>query len=213
MADDTIKNGIGEHARLTQAVLSDAALVGAAERIADAICASFAKGGKVITLGNGGSAADAQHMAAELLGKYLVERKALPAIALTANSSALTAIANDTGFENVFSRQLEALAGKNDVVVCISTSGNSPNVVKAAETARQIGAFTVAFVGGGKCALAGIADVAVAIPSTNTPRVQEMHMMLIHLICEMVEASTNSEKFVRLGMSEANSKLKIAGKK
>ena len=140
-------------------------------------------------MGNGGSAADAQHMAAELVGKYMKERRALPAIALTTNTSILTAIGNDYGFDRVFSRQVEALAGKGDVVIGISTSGNSPNVIEALRAAKKQGAFTAVLVGAKPCELDKIADIAIKAPSESTPRIQEMHSLLIHIICEMVEDS------------------------
>jgi D-sedoheptulose 7-phosphate isomerase len=154
--------------------------------IAELIVKAFRAGHKVLLFGNGGSAADAQHIAAELSGKFYLERAPLPALALTVNTSALTAIANDYGYEDVFVRQVRGLAREGDVVIGISTSGNSPNVLKGIREAKRKGAATVAFTGqGGK--LGKAADYALAIPSKDTPRIQEMHILAGHLICFMVE--------------------------
>lgn len=151
------------------------------------LASALRRGNKVLFCGNGGSAADAQHMAAELAGKMRVERAPLPAIALTTNTSVLTALANDYGFEEVFARQVGALAGEGDVVVGISTSGNSVNVILALEEARRKGALAVAFTGrGGR--LKEIADLCLDVPSDDTPRIQEIHIAAGHIICELVEA-------------------------
>ena len=187
MENELLKKRIGEHVAVAQAVLSDRKLLSSVEKIADKLIFAYRNGGKLIVMGNGGSAADAQHMAAEMLGKYLKERKAVPAIALSANSSAMTAIANDYGYDRAFSRQLEAWAGKNDVVIGISASGNSPNVVSAVKYAKSMGIFTACFVGGKKCRLEEVCDVAAKVPSESTPRIQEMHGLIMHCICEIVE--------------------------
>ncbi len=144
-------------------------------------------GGKVLIFGNGGSAADAQHIATEFTGRYKTERRGLPAIALTTDTSALTAIGNDYGFERVFSRQVEALATEADLVWGISTSGNSENVLKAFEMARQIGCKTLGFSGknGGK--MNGKCDLNIIVPSDNTPRIQEMHILIGHIICQAID--------------------------
>ncbi len=148
---------------------------------------AYGKGNKVLLMGNGGSAADAQHIAAELVGRFLLERKPLPALALTTNSSILTAVANDTDFEHSFARQIEAHAASGDIAVLISTSGNSPNVLAAAQAARGSGCYTAAFTGhtGGK--LASNVDLLLAVPSDQTPRIQEAHILLGHLYCDLVE--------------------------
>ncbi len=146
-------------------------------------------GGKVLVFGNGGSAADAQHFAAELVGRFAFDRDPLPAIALTTDTSALTAIANDYGFENVFVRQIRALTHSDDVAVAISTSGRSVNVTAATRAARSIGAETIALTGGSGGTLAPAADVAIVVPSSNTARIQEMHISVIHLLCELIEDS------------------------
>lgn len=165
-------------------------LVGVAQLIADAarlIIASMRNGGKLIVFGNGGSAADAQHLSAELVGRYRQNRKAFPAIALTTDSSALTSISNDYGFDTIFSRQLEALGKSGDVVVAISTSGNSPNVLQALATAKKLGITSIGLTGksGGK--LRGSVDVCLSVPSDSTPRIQEAHSLIIHILSGIVE--------------------------
>ena len=137
--------------------------------------------------GNGGSAADAQHVAAEFVGRFLRERRPLPAVALTCNSSILTAIGNDYDFSQVFSRQVEACAGPRDCVVGISTSGRSPNVLEAMRAARRVGAATVGFTGAAGTVLAAACDECLMAPSTSTPRIQEAHLLAWHLICDLVE--------------------------
>lgn len=163
---------------------------GATQLIADAarlIIASMQSGGKLIVFGNGGSAADAQHLSAELVGRYRHNRKALAAIALTTDSSALTSISNDYGFDSVFSRQLEAIGKTGDVALAISTSGNSPNVVRAVTLAKKIGIATVGLTGrsGGK--LRGCVDICLSVPSDSTPRIQEAHSLIIHILSGIVE--------------------------
>jgi len=147
------------------------------------------KGNKIFFFGNGGSAADSQHLAAELVGKMFIEgRRALPAIALTTDSSNLTALGNDFGFETVFSRQIEALGKPGDVAIGITTSGQSPNVLAAAKTARRMGLKTIGFIGkdGGK--LKGLVDVPIVVPSDSTQRIQESHITIGQIICELIEA-------------------------
>lgn len=146
-------------------------------------------GKKVLWCGNGGSAADSQHLAAELMGRFRRERCAFPSIALTTDTSILTAVGNDYGYERVFQRQVEALCTKGDVLVGISTSGSSKNVCAALQTARQIGAFTVAFTGQDGGEIAAIADVALRIPSKDTARIQEGHILCGHMLCDWVERS------------------------
>jgi len=146
-------------------------------------------GKKVLWCGNGGSAADSQHLAAELMGRFRRERCAFPSIALTTDTSILTAVGNDYGYERVFQRQVEALCTNGDVLVGISTSGSSKNVCAALQTARQIGAFTVAFTGQGGGEIAAIADVALRIPSKDTARIQEGYMLCGHMLCDWVERS------------------------
>lgn len=153
----------------------------------DAIVESLKNKNKIIIFGNGGSAADAQHMAAEFIGRYLIDRKSIPALALTTDTSILTSIGNDYSFDRVFSRQCESLVTKNDIVVAISTSGNSPNVIKGVITAKRMGAHVISLTGksGGK--LKRISDITIRVPSDQTPRIQESHRTIIHIICELVE--------------------------
>ncbi|MBI5117279.1 D-sedoheptulose 7-phosphate isomerase [Candidatus Poribacteria bacterium] len=155
---------------------------------AEAIVDSYDKGGKLILFGNGGSAADAQHIACELVGRFLRERRALEAISLSANASVLTCLGNDYGYERVFERQIEAAAKAGDVVVGLSTSGNSQNVLRALKRARKIGCTTVCMTGhsGGK--MKRFADVLLNVPSNVTPRIQESHVLIGHIICELVES-------------------------
>lgn len=155
---------------------------------ARAIRESLASGGKVLFFGNGGSAADAQHWAAEFSGRYAKERGGLAAIALTTDTSALTAIANDFGFEEIFARQVEALARPGDVAVGISTSGNSPNVMAGLKKARELGCATVAVLGRDGGRTAPLADAALVFEATETPRIQEFHEVLGHLLCALSEA-------------------------
>lgn len=151
------------------------------------IVQSYREGGKLILFGNGGSAGDAQHIAAELVGRFERERRALPAIALTTNSSTLTAIGNDYAYSKIFSRQVEAWARAGDVVIGISTSGNSPNVLEGVAAAQKVGAKTIGLTGekGGK--LASQTDLCLKVPSSNTARIQESHIMIGHLLCLLVE--------------------------
>ncbi len=157
------------------------------EDMAELIIDAYQSGAKVVLLGNGGSAADAQHIAAELVGQFALKRQALAAIALNTNTSILTAVANDYGYETVFSRQIEALVKAGDIVIAISTSGNSANVIAAIKTAKMKGAKTIGLTGrnGGK--LAEVADLVLIVPSESTPRIQEAHITIGHIVCELVE--------------------------
>jgi len=155
---------------------------------ADDMAERLRRGGRILVAGNGGSAADAQHLAAELSGRYLKERRALAGIALTTDTSALTAIGNDYGFDFVFSRQVEALGRPGDLFIGISTSGNSPNIIKAVESAKELGLRTLGLLGrdGGK--LKGLVDDALVVPSSVTARIQEVHQMVYHFWCEAIDA-------------------------
>lgn len=164
-----------------------AALGAELRRAAEAMIACYRAGGTAIFCGNGGSAADAQHLAAEFVGRYLVERRPLPALALHANTSALTAIGNDYGYEQVFARPLEALARPGDVLVALSTSGNSPSIVAAARKARDLGLTTIVLTGAGGGQMASWANILLAVPSTETPRIQENHILIGHCLCQAVE--------------------------
>ncbi|PYQ04950.1 MAG: phosphoheptose isomerase [Acidobacteria bacterium] len=158
-------------------------LVAAGRRMAECLRA----GGKVLAFGNGGSAADAQHLAGELVGRFLRDRAALSAIALTTDASVTTAIANDTGYDAVFRRQVEAHGRPGDVAVGITTSGRSPNVVLALQLARERGLVTIGLTGGGGGRLAGAVDYLIDVPHTATARIQEVHVMVVHILCQIVE--------------------------
>ena len=157
------------------------------ELAAKAIIACYARGGKVLLCGNGGSAGDAQHIAGEFVGRFLRERRAVPAIALTTDTSILTAIGNDYGFDQVFSRQAEAHVNAGDVFIGISTSGNSDNVLRAFEVASERGATTVGLTGNDGGELARAADIALTVPSNSTPRIQEGHNVIAHVLCDLAE--------------------------
>ncbi len=148
---------------------------------------TLALGNKILLCGNGGSAADAQHIAAELTGRYKVKRRGLPAIALTTDTSALTAIGNDFGFDRIFDRQVEALAEEGDLLIGISTSGNSANVNNALKVAREIECRTIGFSGRDGGGMNGLCDVNIIVPSDNTPRIQEMHILIGHILCQAVD--------------------------
>ena len=157
------------------------------ERMANLIIMAYKAGGKVVLFGNGGSAADAQHIAGELMGRFKLKRQAFPAIALTTNTSTLTAVANDYGYEMVFSHQVGALVNEKDVVIGISTSGESPNVIEAMKMAKLRGAKTIGLGGGNGGKLAEVADLVLIVPSDSTPRIQEAHITIGHIVCELVE--------------------------
>jgi D-sedoheptulose 7-phosphate isomerase len=178
------RQAIEEHLAVINSLRDQQALL---QRIAEEMTGAILGGQKVLWCGNGGSAADSQHLAAELMGRFRRERCAIPSIALTTDTSILTAIGNDYGYERVFQRQVEALCTKGDVLVGISTSGSSKNVCAALRTARQIGAFTVAFTGQGGGETALIADLALRIPSNDTARIQEGHILCGHILCDWVE--------------------------
>ena len=156
-------------------------------QLAEKITKTLKAGGKGILMGNGGSAGDAQHIAAELVGRYKKERKAYPAIALNTNTSTITAVGNDYGYEHIFSRQVEAFANKGDIVIGISTSGNSKNVYLALEKAKQMGCLAVGLLGKDGGTIKNITDLNLIVKTNNTPRVQECHILIGHSVCEIVE--------------------------
>jgi D-sedoheptulose 7-phosphate isomerase len=180
-----LARSLEEHQAAIQALLDTR--LGEIESAGQLICATLAAGSKILLCGNGGSAADAQHIAAELVGRYEQHRRSFPAISLTTDTSALTAISNDYGYEEVFARQVEGLAAAGDLLIAISTSGHSPNVVKAAEKARSLGCKTIALTGCSGKPLADHCDLAIVVPSDRTARVQEAHITIGHLWCEMVD--------------------------
>jgi D-sedoheptulose 7-phosphate isomerase len=164
-----------------------AGLVPEVERVAGRMVESLRAGGTVFWFGNGGSASQSQHFATELVGRYLVDRPGLASMALTTDGALLTAVANDGAFDDIFARQLEALCRPHDVAVGLSTSGASANVVRGLEAARERGAFTVAITGGHGGKVAHVAEAAIVVPSTHTPRIQEAHLFLGHELCNLVE--------------------------
>lgn len=175
---------IKEHIAVIEGIFAQQTML---EHIAGVLSRAILEGKKVLWCGNGGSAADSQHLAAELMGRFRRERRGLPSIALTTDTSILTAIGNDYGYEKVFQRQVEALCSAGDVVVGISTSGNSRNVCAALEAARQTGAFTVALTGETGGQMAKIADASICIPSQDTARIQEGHILCGHMLCDWIE--------------------------
>jgi D-sedoheptulose 7-phosphate isomerase len=183
---DAVRVLFAESARAREVFLAEG--LDALERAVDLVADALAAGAKVLFFGNGGSAADAQHLAAELVGRFRVERRALPAIALTTDTSALTAIANDYGYDEVFARQVRALGRPGDVAVAISTSGRSPSVLRAVEACRQLGVRTIALTGGDGGALARLVDVTLCVSaSTHAARIQETHILIGHVLCELVD--------------------------
>jgi D-sedoheptulose 7-phosphate isomerase len=177
---------LDEHISVMKAVHELAPII---EEVGQRWLHALQNGGKVLLMGNGGSAADAQHIAAELVGRYLCERKGLPAIALTTDTSILTAVGNDYGYDAIFSRQVEALANPEDIIVAYSTSGNSANICTAVEAAREIGCYTVALTGGSGGKLKSLVNDCICVPSSSTPRIQEAHAFLGHMLCAYVDSS------------------------
>lgn len=180
---DSIKASIAAK----QQLLGNPDLISTIAKVSELLVKTFTQGNKVMLFGNGGSAADSQHIAAEFVGRFAFNRPALPALALSVNTSCLTAIGNDYGFDQVFSRQIEALGRQGDMAIGISTSGNSPNVLKGFEVAKKMGIHTVALAGctGGK--MKGAADYCLCAPSHETPRIQECHILIGHIISELTE--------------------------
>ena len=174
---------------------------------ADALVSAYRAGHKALFVGNGGSAADAQHLAAEFVGRYLRQRGPMPALALNANSSAVTAIGNDYGYDQVFARQLEALAAPGDVAVGISTSGNSANVIEAVRCARRMGLFTIALTGISGGRLRDLVHVLIAVPSDETPRIQECHILIGHALCDAVEQAATSETATIPAVSSSDGRM------
>lgn len=179
------EKALADHLAIIQALPSQQRVL---EQIASEMVLAVRMGGKILWCGNGGSAADAQHMAAEFVVRFRHDRRGIPSIALTTDTSILTAASNDYGYEHIFERQVETLGAKGDVLVGISTSGNSRNVYLALERARKSGVVTVAFTGAGGGKLADLADFLFAVPATDTARIQEAHILAGHVLCEIVEA-------------------------
>lgn len=182
-----IRAQIADSAATKQEILENQGLIDVIMTVAKACVDVYRHGKKTMLAGNGGSAADAQHIAAELVGRYGFDRPSIPSLALTTDTSSLTAIGNDYGYDKVFSRQLEGMAQEGDLFIGISTSGNSQNIINAFESAKDRGVATVALVGrdGGK--MAAMADYAIIIPSNTTPRIQESHILIGHILCDIIE--------------------------
>lgn len=189
---EKIKNIIKASIETKQLVLQNEDLLKTIEKVVDIIVAAFKNGNRVYFCGNGGSAADAQHLAAEFSGRFYSDRKALPAEALHCNSSYLTAVGNDYGFDVIYSRLIEGIGEKGDVLVGLSTSGNSVNIIKAFEVSKEKGLITVGFTGMTGGVMKSITDYLINIPSADTPRIQESHIMVGHIVCQLVE-----EKYFR----------------
>lgn len=187
MIHTTITRSIAESIAVKQALLADTALLERLKQAAHLFTQAFRQGGKVLFCGNGGSAADAQHIAAELSGRFYTDRPPLFAEALHVNSSYVTAVANDYGYERVFARMVEAAGRPGDVLVAISTSGNSPSILSAAHQARMQDMRVVGLSGATGGQLAGLCDVLLNVPSNDTPRIQEAHILIGHILCEIVE--------------------------
>ena len=190
MDKSTVENALAAHTQAIRSVQGSGELL---EKMAQAIVDSIRAGGKVLIFGNGGSAADAQHIAGEFLGRFKRERSAFPAVALSTDTSTITAIGNDYGFEQIFSRQVQVLAKPGDVVWGLTTSGNSANVARAIEQAKAQKARTLAFSGGEGGKLAELADLCLIIPGKDTARVQEAHQLAYHILCDIVESDLTED--------------------
>ncbi len=189
MTQDTILGQMRHTSRILQAMQDDAALLGALQGAAESCIAALRAGGKVLLAGNGGSAADAQHIAGELVSRFMFDRPGLPGIALTTDTSILTAIGNDYGYERLFSRQVQALGRRGDVFIAYSTSGSSPNIVAALKTAREMGLVTVGFTGNRGGTMNALCEHLLAVPSPETPRIQEGHLVMGHILCGLIESA------------------------
>jgi D-sedoheptulose 7-phosphate isomerase len=185
-----IHNELTEHLKITNNMINSVSDL--VEKAAEDIIHSLKTGNKILICGNGGSAADAQHIAAEIVGRYKTERKGLPAIALTTDSSILTAVGNDFGFQYLYERQVEALAKNGDTIIGISTGGSSKNVINALNSAKKIGCKIIGLSGKDGGDFNSICDVNIVIPSSNTPRIQEMHILVGHIICQLIDDAFKS---------------------
>lgn len=186
---DIVRRHLTASRDVVAATLADEGVIAAIAAISQRLEDTLRVGGKVLLAGNGGSAADAQHISGELLSRLMFDRAPLPSIALTADQAVLTAIGNDYGYEQVFARQVRGLGRKGDVFVAISTSGRSPNILKAVEAANEMGLHTVAFTGNGNAPLAGMCEYALRVPSPMTPLIQQVYVAAAHAMCEYVEAA------------------------
>lgn len=182
-----LEHAIHRSAQVLGAMSEDAALITALQSAIDTSIAALRAHKKIMLMGNGGSAADAQHLAGELVSRFEFDRPGLPAIALTTDSSILTAIGNDYGYEKLFSRQVQALGQPGDVLIGISTSGNSPNIIRAMELGREIGCVTIGMTGNRDCQLPDVSDICLRAPSPDTPMIQQCHITLGHILCREIE--------------------------
>lgn len=182
--ENKINSAIKAHLEAASALAADPSVLA---KISEALVGTARAGGKVLVCGNGGSAADSQHIAAELVGRFKKERRGIAALALTTDTSILTSVGNDYGFDRIFERQVEALGRPGDLLIAISTSGSSPNVLKAAGKAKASGMTVVGFFGKAGGAILKYCDLAFLAPAADTPRVQEMHILAVHIVCELVE--------------------------
>lgn len=182
--ENIIKEAINQHKQSLNFIETQYPLI---EKIANLCLVCLKNKGKIIFIGNGGSAADSQHLAAELVGRFKLDGQALPGLALTTDTSILTAVGNDYGFEEIFARQIEALASDKDLVISLSTSGNSLNIIKAINKAKSLNIKTIGFLGKDGGELVKLVDLALVIPSKNTPSIQEMHILVGHIICEIID--------------------------
>lgn len=189
-----IKDIVADSIKVKQQIWADKILLRKVEAVVEVITKAFQQGNKVLFCGNGGSAADAQHLAAEFSGRFYIDRDALPAEALHANTSYLTAVANDYSYDVIYSRLIKGLGNPGDVLVGLSTSGNSKNIVLAFEQAKINGMITVGFTGEGGGKLKAVSDYLIPVPSADTPRIQESHILLGHIICQLVEEKYFSER-------------------
>jgi len=187
MKNDVIRREISDSISVKQRILEDLALIRLIDEVAAECIAAYQRGNRVLLAGNGGSAADAQHIAAEFVSRYAFDRPGLAAIALTTDTSILTAIGNDYGYEQIFRRQLEANGREGDVFIGISTSGNSPNILTALQCTRELGIVAVGLTGQGGTEMQSFCDYCIKVPSMSTPRIQESHILLGHIICGLVE--------------------------
>ena len=191
MSDNNILNSFDESIR----VISDSKkLIDEIQSASDLIIKCFSNDNKIVIFGNGGSAADSQHFAAEFIGRFQLERKSLPAISLTTDSSILTALGNDYSFDDIFSRQCESLVKKNDIVIAISTSGNSLNVINGIISSKNNGAIIIGILGNNGGKIKNLVNLPIIIPSNSTPRIQESHRLILHIICDLVEKYTANKK-------------------
>ena len=191
---DKIRGHIEESVQTKQLILKNEQMLGQIGQAADMIIQAYRSGKKTLLAGNGGSAADAQHIAGEFVSKFYFDRPGIPSIALTTDTSILTAIGNDYGFERLFARQVEAQGVEGDVFIGISTSGNSKNIVAALRACKEKGIHTIGLTGSKQCEMDGLCDITLKVPSDQTPRIQEAHIMIGHILCGLVEADLFEKK-------------------